>query len=264
MPAPPPANFSFRRACKRRARFALIRILRIGLRLRATEYASSPAAVILVLAPHQDDEVLGCGGLIACKRLVASPVHVAFITDGSASHRNHPHLSPPAVADLRATEACSALRRLGVERSAIHFLGGPDGRLDRLTPAETAALTAQLARLIETIRPDEIFLPYRYDGSSEHEAAFRLFTTALHLTGLTPRVWEFPVWSWWNPLLLLRTLRRVRRVVRFRFAGFEFLKVAALAEYSSQFAPTAPWPEALLSPDFVSRFTSDEEFFCEL
>ena len=264
MPAPKPRTFLLRQACKRQVRFGLIRLLRVLLRLRATEYVSAPAAVVLVLAPHQDDEVLGCGGLIACKRLVASPVHVAFITDGSSSHRGHPRLSPAAVAELRTAEACAALRRLGVERHAIHFLNGPDGRLNRLSATETAALVERLARLIETVRPDEIFLPCRHDGSSEHEAAFLLFFAALSRTGLAPRIWEFPVWSLWNPLLGLRTLWRIRRVARFRFTGYEFLKVAALAEYSSQVAPTAPWTTALLSHDFVSRFVSEEEFFYEL
>ena len=42
---------------------------------------------VLVVAPHQDDETLGCGGLIARKRYEGLPVHVVFITDGSATFK---------------------------------------------------------------------------------------------------------------------------------------------------------------------------------
>src|SRR5690349_14548383 len=50
----------------------------------------------VVIAPHQDDETLACGGVIARKRSEGLPVHVIFITDGSASHPGHPRLGPPA------------------------------------------------------------------------------------------------------------------------------------------------------------------------
>lgn len=252
-------------ALKSIVRLVLRSLIRTWLRVRATDYAAPPASVTLVLAPHQDDETLGCGGLLASKRFVASPVHVAFLTDGSASHRGHPSLSPAALTDLRVSEAHVALRQLGVERPAIHFLGAPDGRLDRLTPAESATFTARLGELLARLRPDEIFLPYRHDGSTEHEAAFRLVTTCLRTGGLTPRILEFPVWSWWNPRLLIRTLHRVRRVSRHRFSGYGFLKTGALAAYASQVAPTPPWPEPLLSLAFTRAFTqTEEEFFFEL
>lgn len=247
------------------ARLALHSVARTALRLRAERYLAIPSTVTLVLAPHQDDEILGCGGLLAAKRLVASPVHVAFLTDGSASHRNHPTITPAALAKLRAAEAHAALRKLGVERPAIHFLGAPDGRLDRLTSEEIASLSSRLSDLFTVIRPDEIILPYRHDGSTEHEAAFRLVAACLRASGHTPRVLEFPVWSWWNPLILLRTLHRIRRVSCHRYRGYGFLKRAALSAYATQVAPTPPWSQPLLSRQFTRAFTStEEEFFFEL
>ncbi|MEO1183999.1 MAG: PIG-L family deacetylase, partial [Cyanobacteria bacterium J06636_27] len=35
----------------------------------------------LVFSPHQDDETIGCGGMIALKRSQAIPVKVVFLTD---------------------------------------------------------------------------------------------------------------------------------------------------------------------------------------
>src|SRR5262245_24685447 len=42
---------------------------------------------VLVLAPHPDDESLGCGGLIAACQAQGHPVHVLVLTDGAGSHR---------------------------------------------------------------------------------------------------------------------------------------------------------------------------------
>lgn len=245
-------------------RRALSFVVRIALRIRAHDYTSPPGSVTLVLAPHQDDESLGSGGLIASKRLSAQPVHVAFITDGAASHAGHPTVAPADLALCRADEARLALRRLGVETPAIHFLNAPDGRLAHLSATERDALVAGLVGLLNTIAPDEIFLPFRRDGSTEHEAAFRLVALALLRVRRCPRICEFPVWSWWNPLLLLAPVFRVRRVLRFRFQGYAFLKTSAVSAYRSQIEPSPPWRNAILSPAFVAFFSTDEEFFFEL
>lgn len=249
---------------KRHLRFLLNRLFAFVLRRRSTPYVASPGTVTLVLAPHQDDETLGCGGLIARRRLDAQPVHVAFVTDGSGSHPDHPTLTREALATVRAAEARAALRKLGVETPAIHFLGLRDGTLNKLSPAESADAIERIAQLLERVQPDEVLLPYRHDGSSEHEAAFLLFASALRRHQRRVRVLEFPVWSWWSPTLLLRPVLRVRKVVRFSFSGYAFLKTDALAAYRSQVAPTPPWPDALLSADFCRMFARDEEFYFEI
>lgn len=245
-------------------RRALSRFVRLILRLRACDYVSQPGSITLVLAPHQDDEALGCGGLIAGKRLAAQPVHVAFLTDGSASHTGHPSVSAAELALRRASEARVALGHLGVEKSAIHFLNAPDGRLAHLSAMERDKLVAFVTALLDNVAPDEVFIPFRRDGSTEHEAAFRLFELALRTARHRPRIFEFPVWSWWNPLLLLAPLFGVRRVLRYRFKGCAFLKTRALSAYRSQTEPTPPWTNAIISPAFVSFFSTDEEFYFEL
>ena len=153
----------------------------------------------IIFAPHQDDETLGCGGLIARKRNEGLPVHVIFITDGSASHTGHPFVSTGEVGNIRLREALAALAILGVESGAIHFLDEADGTLKNLSAERQAGLVAGLAGLIAEIHPGEIFLPCSPDGSSEHDAAFAFIGTALARTGCRPDVWQYPVWSWWNP-----------------------------------------------------------------
>ncbi len=46
----------------------------------------------MVFSPHQDDETLGCGGMIARKREQGIPVVVTFLTDGRGSHGLDPHI----------------------------------------------------------------------------------------------------------------------------------------------------------------------------
>jgi len=249
---------------KSRARRLASGLARRMLRLRSQAYVARGERITLVIAPHQDDEVLGCGGLIAKKRLEGCPVHVAFITDGRASHPHHPTLTPADVATWRAKEAREALRKLGVESPAIHFLGATDATLASLTPEQSSKLIYQLRALIENVRPDEIFAAYRKDGSSEHEAAFVLLQRSLQGYTRPFRLYEYLVWSWWNPALLIHPFFTSRRVVRFDFHGYGFLKNSALASYRSQFTPTPPWEQPLLKSNFTGLFAKPEEFYFEI
>ena len=251
-------------AVKRQVRRFANGLARTMLRLRARSYATTGETVTLVIAPHQDDEVLGCGGLIARKRLEGFPVHVVFITDGGASHPDHPALTKTAVAARRETEARAALRKLGVETPAIHFLGAQDGTLAWQTPEQASEVAGRLRELIARMKPDEIFAAYRKDGSSEHEAAFGLLKQALQDSTHPVRLYEYPVWSWWNPALLIRPCFSARRVVRFDFKGYGFLKQDALACYRSQFEPTPPWKTPLISADFTALFSMPEEYYFEI
>jgi len=239
--------------------------LRAGLRLRSQAYAppTGPDPVTLVIAPHQDDDVLGCGGLVARKRLEGFQVHVTYLTDGSASHPGHPRLPPMQLAALRQDEARAALRVLGVDSAEVSFLDAEDGTLDHLTPDQADTLGRRLADILRKVRPDEILLPYRRDGSSEHEAAHRLVQAALHTTGLTPRQLEYPVWAWWSPRLLVHPLLTSRRVWRLDFLGYEQIKQNAIAQHRSQIEPSPPRATPVLSGAFLSFFKRPVEYFFE-
>ena len=64
----------------------------------------------LVVAPHQDDESLGCGGAIALLRELGHPVHALFVTDGSMSHPTSLRYPAPKLSQLREQEALAALQ----------------------------------------------------------------------------------------------------------------------------------------------------------
>lgn len=215
----------------------------------------------VVIAPHQDDETLACGGLIARKRNEGLPVHVIFITDGSASHPGHARLSPGDIARLRRDEAMRAMACLGVERPAVHFLGEPDGTLNVITPERREALVALLAALLTAIRPGKILVPCHPDGSSEHDAAFEFVLEAIQRARAPAEVWQYPVWSWWNPGLMLRRWLTSQDCRRQPLEDHRQAKEEAIACYRSQTEPLPPDPTPALPRDFVRIFQEDTEFF---
>src|ERR1700729_3740365 len=87
------------------------------------------AEPLLVLAPHPDDESLGCGGLIAEHHARGHDVHVMVLTDGTGSHPRSREYPATRLAALRMQEARRAIVALGLPEDRIDFLGLPDGHV---------------------------------------------------------------------------------------------------------------------------------------
>jgi GlcNAc-PI de-N-acetylase len=88
----------------------------------------------IVFAPHQDDETLGCGGLIALKRSLGLPVKVIFLTNGDAYTGDR----DAALANARRDEALNALAVLNVTPPDVAFWNYPDAQLRHLRIAKFA------------------------------------------------------------------------------------------------------------------------------
>jgi LmbE family N-acetylglucosaminyl deacetylase len=88
----------------------------------------------LVIAPHPDDESIGCGGLIALLRRRNAKVWVCIATDGAGSHPNSPSVPPRQLAAIRGREAIAALGILGVKRRCVLFANLPDRLVPRSGP----------------------------------------------------------------------------------------------------------------------------------
>ncbi len=239
------------------------RAVRTPLRLRSREFEPKRVASALVVAPHPDDETFGCGGAVALLARAGAALHVAFVTDGAASHPGHPTVPPAAIALRRRDEARRATRILGVHPQRVWFLDEGDGTLAGLEAGEARQAAAKITGLLARVAPDAILLPCRRDGSSEHDAAFALVARALRDADLSPRILEFPVWSWWNPLRLLRPILTSRRVWRLDLGPAFELKARAASAYVSQTEPVPPDTTAALPAGFTSMFLTGEEFLFE-
>ncbi len=96
---------------------------------------------ILVVAPHPDDEALGCGGLIEQAVAAGAEVHVALMTNGDASELaiifgekelTHSPQAYVALGRRRQEESLRALAVMGVPRQRVHFLSYPNNGLTAL------------------------------------------------------------------------------------------------------------------------------------
>lgn len=117
---------------------------------------------ILVLAPHPDDEVLGCGGAILAHIEAGHPVDVIIVTDGSKGIPDA-ELSPDAARMMRANEAMAAARILGYGQP--EFWNYPDRGLlsdDDLIDRIAASFIGNDYRTVFVPSPLEIHPDHRH------------------------------------------------------------------------------------------------------
>jgi LmbE family N-acetylglucosaminyl deacetylase len=208
------------------------------------ETSTSATRSALVLAPHPDDETLGCGATILRKVAAGTPVHVLVVTDGRHSHRSA-SLSPLELAELRRKEMAQAAERLGLPGDALSWAGFEDG-----TVAEREdELAALVGRLVAENRSDEVFATCADEPHPDHAAVGR----AARRGAGTARVLEYPVWLWgsWpvrrgdrlGSTLSAAAMVLGRRAVRVSTEGHLTGKLHALDAHASQLRRPPMVPE---------------------
>lgn len=159
---------------------------------------------MVVFAPHQDDESLGCGGLMAQKQAIGAEVQVIFMTDGAfdpdPSRRG-------TIAATRKQEALQALDALGIAAHQVTFLNYPDGDLQSLSDSQQTQLLSQLVEQLNAFPQADIFVPHHQDRHPDHEATYHFVRQALaqaqqHMQSLgisvSAQLWQYPVWVFWK------------------------------------------------------------------
>jgi LmbE family N-acetylglucosaminyl deacetylase len=125
-------------------------------------------ASALAIAPHYDDEVLGCGGLLAQLAAAGGAVRVLFLTDGGGGREEIAERA--AYRERRREESRRAAAVLGL--SGCDHLGLPDGRLDHHLDEAVEGIR----RAVLTQRPALLLAPSPLEVTADHVAAF----AALH------------------------------------------------------------------------------------
>jgi LmbE family N-acetylglucosaminyl deacetylase len=198
------------------AGFALLgRLLRPGVRL------STPTGNdrVLVIAPHSDDETLGCGGTIALHSKAGDHVCVLIVTDGGSSRAGG--LGREEMRRRRHDEAARAMSALApVELIRLDL---PEGAW----PPEE--LYAPLSALIERLQPTLIYTTSCVDFHPEHLKVARVVAQALDAlpeqAETLVRVYELQV-----------PLTPALANVAVGISATERAKGRALAEYATQTA----------------------------
>lgn len=127
---------------------------------------------ILVIAPHPDDEVLGCGGTLTQHASNGDQVYVIIVTRGT------PELYSDQQIENVRNEARAAHNMIGVSETVFLDFHAPE--LD-ITPQ--AAISRMLAKYIKKIEVDTLYLPHRGDIHHDHVAVFNAGLVAARPVG---------------------------------------------------------------------------------
>ncbi len=142
---------------------------------------------VLVIAPHPDDEVIGCGGAIRLRVERGERVSVVFLTSGELGLKRLPR---ERAWKVRETEARKSSKILGLAK--LHFLRQPDWLLGDHASATATALKP----LLEQERPALIYLPHPNDGHPDHQASLPILRAALkRCRGLKPELLGYEIWT---------------------------------------------------------------------
>jgi len=142
---------------------------------------------ILVLAPHPDDEAIGCGGTLHNHALAGDQVVVAVMTDGRQGEAFCAERGRSLV-ERRKREAEQVCALLDV--SELIFLDHPDSLLSSRPSA-----VDELKTLLERLQPDTLYVPSFLDAHTDHRATFDIAASAVEQYGNDLMVYIYEVWS---------------------------------------------------------------------
>ncbi|HEY0179117.1 MAG TPA: PIG-L family deacetylase [Dokdonella sp.] len=146
------------------------------------------AGRLVVVAPHPDDEVLGCGGLMKLASGCGREILVVSVSDGEHCCPGDPFWTPERLRRARRRELDAALAALGLGAARTLALGVDDGGvLDSL-----ARVAEQLSQQLRA--GDRVLATWACDGHPDHEACSRAARIAADARGC--RLLEYPVWGW--------------------------------------------------------------------
>jgi LmbE family N-acetylglucosaminyl deacetylase len=230
--------------------------------LAFTLLASSPASPsgeipvgpTLVIAPHPDDETLGCGGMIATRAAEGRRVVVVVVTDGRALFRRFGVTDPSEldVSAMRKAETLRAVEILGANSRDVRFLDFENERLAE----QRAEAGRRLEAILSELSPSEVYVTSPFEGHREHVLANELTRAACAATGKCPSLLEYVV-----TLGRGQTLDTVpRRVVRMNVSAVRDRERRALAQFRSHLDLIYKGQPAPLTPNY-DRYLTDEEPF---
>lgn len=136
---------------------------------------------VLVIAPHPDDETLGCGGTILRLHHEGSKTAVALMTDGNSGRKGSD------ISNIRNNEFARATKIIGFDE--IFTLPYPDGKLlEHRTQAKE-----KIAEIMDETNPDLIFVPYFLDLNNDHISTNLILRDAV--AGFDADIAMYEIWT---------------------------------------------------------------------
>ncbi|MEE8507785.1 MAG: PIG-L deacetylase family protein [Myxococcota bacterium] len=149
------------------------------------------ATKVLVVAPHPDDESIGCGGTICLHRRRGDRVHAVFLTSGERGMRGLPEETARSVREAEAQRAAAVL---GLERT--DFMRLPD--LELCEAVEAGA--ERLRVLLKAWPPDLVYLPHPEEAHPDHRACLSIVRRALDQLADGEGPAELRLYEVWSPM----------------------------------------------------------------
>ena len=206
----------------------------------------------VIIAPHPDDEVIGCAGLIQALVERGTPPHVIILTGGEGSHRDCCDTSAEEIIAARHQLTLAAAATLGLPESHIHCLDYPDGGVALEHPT-----TENLRELLVQLSPKALFVPHHGEGWSDHLQAAEI--TKHLMTGKDASIYEYCVWMWYYNVWYLDF--KQARVLRLSRAQHQ-CKLRAMEQYVTPLAPCGkPWSGVLPKPFLEAAEWNRELYF---
>ena len=224
---------------------------------RVTAESLTGGAPIVVLAPHPDDESLGCGALLA-HAFENHGAHVVCMTDGGGSHPASADWPADRIAMMRWQELSHAIVRLGGMPTDMSWLGHPDGWLGTRDPE---SIVADIVAVCRARGARHLFAPAPEDHHEDHRTTARIaMAVARAIPGL--RLFSYPVWSRWDDPELLDHVA-ARHPVALEPSTWGARKRSAIAAHRTQRGLVIDDdPDGFCMPQaFIDSFVAEPEIF---
>ncbi|WP_034965801.1 PIG-L deacetylase family protein [Chryseobacterium sp. FH1] len=157
----------------------------------APEQCVTGFGTTLIVAPHADDESLGCGGVISLLRKYGQTVYILLLSDGTLSHPNSKEYPAEKLRYLREKELIEACAILGVAEENIIFGRYPDRNVPTIGDERFETSLKSISKMLDVIKPQSIFVPWRRDPHPDHQASFQLINSA---ETSNAKIYEYPIW----------------------------------------------------------------------
>lgn len=214
----------------------------------------------LVVAPHADDESLGCGGVISLLRKYGQIVYILLLSDGTLSHPNSKAYPPEKLRDLREKELLGAAEILRVPPENIIFCRYPDRNVPSKHTEGFDGAVKNIVKMLEIINPQSIFVPWRRDPHPDHQAAFQIIQAAKISEA---KIYEYPIWLEELGVAGDEPTQAESTPFRLNISQVLHQKQEAIAQHRSQITDLiSDDPEGFrLSQNMLSRFDIPYETF---
>jgi len=140
---------------------------------------------VLVLSPHPDDDIIGCGGTIYKYHLKGAEITSVYMTDG---RKGNPGYNEEELVLIRREEAKKASTIVGIDN--LIFLDNRDSEL-----TSNSKTIKELSQIIRDIKPEAVFLPFLLDNHPDHIATNNIFIQATKNYNVDAACYGYEVWT---------------------------------------------------------------------